>query len=137
MALKTNTNTEDFGDVAAAHGVTITHASIIFNHGASSDPNVNPNPLDRPILYWTGALANSRALSQGDAMEFPAGSIDITLPAGDLVSEGIQRINQAAHDDLGSPTVLLGTNAMGADGTANEVTDAGYTRQQTEFTITA
>ena len=133
MALKTNTNPEDFGDVQSAGGVTITNASVIYNHGQSG----NTDPWDNQFCYWTGTIANARTLSQGDAMEIPAGALDITLPAGALKSAGIQRINQAAIADLGSPTVLLGTGDMGANGTANEVAVVGYTRQVCEITVTA
>lgn len=133
MALKTNASNEDFGDVAGAGGITISHASVIFNDGDSG----NTDAWDNEFLYWTGPLTFSRTLSQGDAMEFPAGAFDITLNAGDLEDGGIQRINQAAHADLGSPTVRLGVGDMGANGKSNEVTDGGYTAQVMEFDITA
>lgn len=133
MALKTNSAAINFGTVSGSGGVTITHASLIFNYGQTGQTDA----WDNEFLYWTGSLRNSRALVQGDPMEFPAGAFDITLPAGDLQSAGIQRINQAAHDDLGNPTVLLGTGAMGTNGKSNEVSDGGYTRQQAAFTITA
>ena len=136
MALITNSMPEDFGDVQGAGGVTITHASVIYNFERVSDVTY-PDPWDRQFLLWTGTVANSRALSQDDEMIFPAGSIDITLPAGALENVGIQRLMQAAHGDLITPTVLLGTGDMGANGTSNEVSDAGYTRQDCEITITA
>ena len=136
MALKTNSNTEDFGDVQGSGGVTISHASVIYNIGVT-DAVAHPLARDRQFCYWTGAIANSRTLAQGDAMEFPAGAIDITLPAGALQNVGVQHFSQSALDDLGSPTVLLGTGDMGANGTANEVADAGYTRQVVEMEVTA
>ena len=133
MALKTNTNAINFGTVSGSGGVVVTHAALIFNYGQSGQSD----PWDNEFLYWTGSLRNSRALVQGDPMEFPVGAFDITLPAGDLESEGIQRINQAAHADLGNPTILLGTASMGGTGKSNEVSDAGYTRQTAQFDITA
>ena len=133
MALETNSNPEDFGNVAGAGGLTISHASYIFNDGQSG----NTDAWDNEFVYWTGPLTFSRTLSQGDAMEFPAGAFDVTHPAGDLQGVGIQRRLQASMADLGSPTVRLGVGSMGTTGKQNEVTDAGYTAQVMEFDITA
>lgn len=134
MALISNESAEDFGDVSGSGGVTVTNASIIFNWGASGETD----DWDNEFLLWTGTVANARTLSQGDEMIFPAGSIDITLPAGALESVGIQRLHQAAVADLGTPALLLGTGDMGANGKSNEVTDAGYTRKENfDLTITA
>ena len=126
----TNTNAENFhsgGNSGAAGAVAISHASVIFNYGATE------------ILLWTGAIIAARSLVADDPITLPAGALDINFPAG---SGGVHDAAiKAAWDALitanGNPTMLLGTGAMGAAGKSNEVADANYARQVTELTTGA
>lgn len=129
MATLTNSNAEDFGNVADGQ-VVVTHASLIADEGGTNQQ-----------LIWTGALTHSRTLEVGDPLELPAGELDVGLPAG---AQGVQTGWLQDMMDVyfaagarGVPTMKLGTAAMGAAGTNNEVSDSGYTEQEIELTIAA
>lgn len=128
MAHMTNTNEEDFGDVADA-AVTVTHAVLGWDL---------KNAAQRKVI-WNGALANARTLAIGDPIELPAGSLDINYPPGnDGVDDGFTKdMMDAIFTDEGNDAQMaLGTAAITFTGNTinNEVTDSGYAVQQVEIT---
>jgi len=122
LATISNTNLEDFGDLAGAN-LTITHVSLIFNYGQGNE-----------LLAVTGALTTPRSFVQGDPLEFPVGSFVGTFPNGAFGAAFLKAVLDALIAARGAPTVLLGTAAMGSDGKQNEVSDSGYSRQTMELT---
>ena len=121
----TNTNDENFGNLAAAN-LTVTHFSVIFDYGEVGE-----------LLLFTAALVTPRSFVVGDPLEFPAGSLVGTIPNGGFNGAALKAMMDALITDKGTPTVVIGTGAMGATGKQNEVSDMNYSRQLMEFTTAA
>ena len=116
MAYMTNTNAENFGTVAGGSNVVVSHASLILNFGETG-----------VLLLWTGTLAATRTYVQGDPIELPAGALDINWPNGALQDAAVlEAIDDLIAAKAHGATLHLGTGAMGAAGTTNEVADSGY-----------
>ena len=126
MATATNTNAENFGNVAGA-SVEITHASLTLTDSTKADR-----------LLWTGALNTPRTLVLGDPMSLPMGDLDLDWPSGDFEDPPIKEALDLLLASYSTGVMMrLGTGAMGTAGTANEVTDTGYSIQRIELTTAA
>lgn len=127
----TSSGAENFGTLTAGANITISHISIIAAYGVTSGA-----ANTRQILLGTKALAAAREYVAGDELILPAGSLDINIPNGELNDAAVLEAWNAWLA-LKNPalTALLGTAAMGAAGTSNEVqTSRGYSRQVIEYT---
>jgi len=121
----TSSGAENFGTLTAGANITISHIAVIANYGVAGQ-----------ILLVTKALAASREYVAGDELILPAGALDLNFPNGEMNDAALKEAwDTWLAAKTGGLTALLGTGAMGAAGTTNEVATArGYSRQVVEYT---
>ena len=144
MAYYTNPAIVNFGTLTGAADLTVSHGALIYNPGSSVAPGGGAiRAAGAPLVVWTGALAASRVYVTNDPIAMPLGAFDLNLVPGVVNDAAVLLAWQLLHareSGVGGVTnpglyALLGTAAMGDDGTANEVAGRGYTRQLIAPTI--